>query len=85
MQHLTYLKKYFWKYRVRFFVGMLFIVSSNYFAVLAPQITGYIVNLVQQRLPGAKPPITPLRDDPVVEWFIHITAPLKAGFGSLIA
>ncbi len=64
---------------------MLFIISSNYFAVLAPQITGYIVNLVQQRLPGAKPSALRLQDDPVVEWFIHITAPLKSGFGSLIA
>ena len=64
---------------------MLFIISSNYFAVLAPQVTGYIVNLVQQRLPGAKPSNFHLQDDPVVEWFIHITEPLKSTFGTLIA
>lgn len=84
MKHLLPINKYFWKYRVRFFVGMLFIISSNYFAVLAPQVTGYIVNLVQQRLPGAKLSVVRLQDDPVVEWFIHITEPLKSSFGTLI-
>ena len=64
---------------------MGFIIASNYFAVLAPQVTGYIVNLVQERLPHAKPAGTHLQDDPVVQWFIHITEPLKANFGSLIA
>ena len=85
MKHLISLNKYFWKYRVRFFIGCIFIIGSNYFAVLAPQITGYIVNLVQQRLPNARPMPTHLQDDPVVEWFIRITAPLQSAFGTLIA
>jgi ATP-binding cassette subfamily B protein len=46
---------FFWKYRARFFIGIVFVIATNYLAVLAPQITGYVVGLVQAKLPGAKP------------------------------
>lgn len=52
LKHLSALNKYFWKYRLRLSVGILFIVISNYFGVLAPQVTGYIINFVQRTLPG---------------------------------
>src|SRR6476659_2060388 len=55
MKHLAVVHKYFWKYRYRFTIGIVFVVASNYFGVLAPEITGYVVNMVQQHLPGAKP------------------------------
>lgn len=55
LKHLSAVNKYFWKYRFRFLIGILFVIASNYFAVLAPEITGYIVNVVQAHLPGAKP------------------------------
>ncbi len=55
MKHLSALNKYFWKYRYRFIGGVFFVVASNYFSVLAPEITGFIVSKVQQLLPGAKP------------------------------
>lgn len=50
MTHLQSLNKYFWKYRVRLVSGILFIVLSNYFAILAPQITGFIFDMLQQHL-----------------------------------
>jgi ATP-binding cassette subfamily B protein len=34
-------------------MGNLFVVLSNFFAVIAPQLTGYVVSQVQQNLPGA--------------------------------
>ena len=75
MKHLYSLNKYFWKYRYRFFLGILFVLLSNYFAVLAPQITGYVVNSVQQQLPGAKPALSrPVHDELVssfIEWVSH--------------
>lgn len=46
MSHLSALKKYFWHYRVRFCLGICFIVISNYFGVLAPQVTGYVIDRV---------------------------------------
>ena len=60
-------------------------VSSNYFAVLAPQVTGYIINQVQQRLPGAKQVTQKPYHDPLVNWFIDVTEPLKSDFELLIA
>jgi ATP-binding cassette subfamily B protein len=46
MKQLSSLNKYFWKYRRRFFLGMLFVILTNYFRILSPQITGYVVNTV---------------------------------------
>lgn len=53
MKHLSALNKYFWKYRVRFLAGILFVVVSNYFAVLAPEVTGYVIGSVQQYISGS--------------------------------
>ncbi|HEX6915411.1 MAG TPA: ABC transporter ATP-binding protein [Chitinophagaceae bacterium] len=53
MKHLVVLNHYFFKYRYRLIAGILFIIASNYFAVLAPQVTGYVVNKVQELLSGS--------------------------------
>ncbi|HEV3250861.1 MAG TPA: ABC transporter ATP-binding protein [Puia sp.] len=50
MKHLRAVNKYFWKYRWRFLLGIVFIVLSNYFRILTPQITGYVVNSVEKEL-----------------------------------
>jgi ATP-binding cassette, subfamily B, multidrug efflux pump len=47
MRHLSAINKYFIKYKWRFLLGILFIVLSNYFKILAPQVTGYVVNAVE--------------------------------------
>ncbi|MFN8253813.1 MAG: ABC transporter ATP-binding protein [Ferruginibacter sp.] len=46
MRHLRTLRKYFWKYRWLFLLGILFVILTNYFRILAPQLTGYVVNTV---------------------------------------
>lgn len=46
MKHLAALNQFFWKYRYRFFLGILFVILTNYFRILAPQLTGYVVNTV---------------------------------------
>ncbi len=46
MKHLAALNHFFWKYRYRFFLGIVFIILTNYFRILAPQLTGYVVNTV---------------------------------------
>jgi ATP-binding cassette subfamily B protein len=53
VKELAAVNKYLWKYKERFLLGTLFVVLSNFFAVIAPQITGYVVSQVQQNLPGA--------------------------------
>ena len=46
MKQLSTLNKFFRKYKKLFFLGILFVILSNYFRILAPQITGYVVNTV---------------------------------------
>lgn len=50
MKHLSVLNKYFWKYKKHFFFGILFIILSNYFRILSPQIAGFVVDQVQQKI-----------------------------------
>jgi ATP-binding cassette subfamily B protein len=52
MKHLKSLRKYFWKYRVLFLLGILFVVLTNYFRILSPQLTGYVVNTVVNSVKG---------------------------------
>ena len=50
MKQLFTLNKYFIKYKKYFLGGILFVLLSNLFSVMAPQITGHMVNKVQQYL-----------------------------------
>ena len=52
MKHLSSLNKYFWKYKWLFGLGILFVLLTNYFRILAPQLTGYIVNSVVHSISG---------------------------------
>jgi ATP-binding cassette, subfamily B, multidrug efflux pump len=52
--HLSSLKKYFWRYRVRLLLGICFIIISNYFGVLAPQVTGYVIDRVTNHVSNTK-------------------------------
>ena len=65
MRYLRVVNKYFWKYKWRLFLGLLFVILSNYFRILAPQVTGYVVNTVEKELreqAAAKSP-APLSED----------------------
>ena len=53
MKHLASLNHFFWKYRLRLILGILFIILSNYFRILSPQLTGYVVNTVVQKVDDA--------------------------------
>ncbi len=60
MKHLRALNKYFWKYRIRLGIGIAFVFLSNYFNVLAPQVTSFVIGFVQQKLKGGNnhtPPV----------------------------
>lgn len=50
MKQLSSLNKYFWKYRWHFMLGFIFVVLTNYFRILAPQMTGFVVNTVVQSI-----------------------------------
>lgn len=75
MKHLKVLNKYFWKYRLRLSLGIVFIVISNYFGILAPQITGFIVDNVASSTSvintlGKSEVLEKSYYDPLVEWII---------------
>lgn len=73
LKHLKHLRKYFWKYKTRLSIGVIFILVSNYFGVLAPQITGFIIDFVQRnlQLSGYKPRTASLDYDVLVQLFIN--------------
>ncbi len=50
MKHLKAINKYFWKYRWRLLFGIIFIVLSNYFRILSPQLSGYVIDKVEQTI-----------------------------------
>jgi ATP-binding cassette, subfamily B, multidrug efflux pump len=86
MKQLSSLNKYFWKYRVRLSGGILFVFLSNYFAVLSPQITGFVIDFVQNRLnmPGYKAPLHPPSYDYSVRWLIGRVEGIN-GVGKVVA
>jgi ATP-binding cassette subfamily B multidrug efflux pump len=84
VKHLSAINKYFWKYRYRLILGILFIILSNYFAILAPQITGHIFDLVKEHLGGiGKKRLSGY--DPLVSSFINMLATYDLSFTGRIA
>jgi ATP-binding cassette subfamily B protein len=74
MKHLKSLNKYFWKYKWLFFLGIIFIVLSNYFRILAPQVTKYVLNTVEVSLSHNNPDVirkTATHYDPLVNLFVQ--------------
>ncbi len=71
MKQLRPVYRYFWKYRFRLGLGIVFVFLSNYFSVLTPQITGFVINFVETSLPGTAKTAASHEDyDPLVNRFI---------------
>jgi len=70
LKHLKALNKYFWKYRVRLGIGILFIIISNYFGILSPQVTGFVIDFVQQKIQGTPGKVSSHNYDILVQKFI---------------
>ncbi|HRD43604.1 MAG TPA: ABC transporter transmembrane domain-containing protein, partial [Ferruginibacter sp.] len=77
MKQLSALNTYFWKYKWLLLLGILFILLSNYFRILAPQFTGYILNKVVQGLQHSGNAATASNDNynwmvkQAILWFNH--------------
>lgn len=85
MKHLKAVNQYFWKYRYRLLAGIFFIIISNYLAILAPQITAYVVDKVQRLLPNAVPRPMARQTDPLVNLFIDWVETLNWSFSGVVA
>ena len=84
MNELNALNYYFWKYKGRLFLGVVFIILSNYFGILAPQLTGYIVDQVQRVISPVAIENEKVYFDPLVKWFIAHFESSGIKFGSLV-
>ncbi len=82
MKSLKSLNKYFWKYKWLFFWGMVFTVLSNYFRILAPQVTKFVLNTVEKSLTHAKTPAhaAATHYDPLVQVFLNLLQTDKASY-----
>lgn len=54
MKNLFYLNKYFYKYRIRLALGIVFVALSNYFGVLIPQQIRIALDFVQKEIQTVK-------------------------------
>jgi len=70
MKSLLSLNKYFWKYKYLFFLGTLFVILSNYFRILAPQVTGFVVNTVVESMKQKQSNVTPStnHNNQILQW-----------------
>ena len=68
---------------MRFFIGIVFVIATNYLAVLAPQITGYVVGLVQAKLPGSKT-VSPIHNEMVTIGIDQISTHYNFTFAGLV-
>ena len=84
MRELRSLNKYFWKYRWRLLGGIFFILISNYFGLLAPQLTGFVVDEVQKKINSAAEPKGRVFFDPLVQYCIAYFKSLSLDFSSLV-
>lgn len=50
LRELASLNRFFYKYRLRFVWGIVFVLISNWFGVLPPQIIRYAVDLIEQAI-----------------------------------
>lgn len=50
MNHLSYLNKFFWKYKWRLLTGVLFVAIANTFRVLPPRVIRYSFDLVKENI-----------------------------------
>lgn len=87
MKHLKALNKYFRKYWLRLSIGIFFILVSNYFGVLAPQVTGFIIDYVQRtlQLPGYQPHKRAAQYDVLVQRFIDAVNTSNWTVGKVVA
>lgn len=82
---LRALNKYFIKYKWLLSLGILFTIASNYFKILAPQVTKYVLNIVEASL-GTKTVQSHSFEhyDPLIRKFITILNVDNASYNTKI-
>ncbi len=84
MKNLSAVNKYFLKYRWRLLLGIVFIILSNYFRILSPQLSGYVVDKVSQAIQTSPANAGPRRSAPydiLVQKLINVLDNSHRDFG----
>ena len=84
MKDLSSLNRYFWKYRSRLLLGILFIIISNYFGILAPQMTGFVVDEVYHKINLEQAGGQRIFFDPMVRAFVGFLKSANISFSQLV-
>lgn len=84
MKDLSSLNQYFWKYRSRLILGILFIIISNYFGILSPQMTGFVVDEVYQKINPNQVNQERIFFDPMVNAFVGYLKSADISFSKLV-
>jgi len=71
VKSLSSLNKYLWKYRRHLLMGIAFVILTNYFRILSPQLTGYVVNSVVNGIQGISAPKENSNYDLLVQKIIY--------------
>lgn len=91
MRQLATLNKYLWKYKWHFSLGILFVILTNYFRILAPQLTGYVVNTVVHSLDHTSTSVVQKANtnydlfvQQVIQYFNHVSFKEKIFYTAVI-
>jgi ATP-binding cassette, subfamily B, multidrug efflux pump len=89
MKHLRSLNTFLWKHKWRLFLGVVFIVLSNYFRILSPQVSGYVIDKVEEtvtRTTTTSAPVTsPIKNyDVLVRQLILQLESYNSGFATKV-
>jgi len=80
MRALAHLNKYFWQYKTRFFLGILFVTISNIYAIVPPK----IVRITFDFLRDVKPIFTMMEGTPLHEMYFDLLISAFLFFGFII-
>ena len=80
MRALAHLNKYFWRYKARFFLGILFVSVSNLYAIIPPK----VVRITFDFLRDVKPIFTMMEGTPLHDLYFDVLVGAFLFFGFII-
>jgi ATP-binding cassette subfamily B multidrug efflux pump len=80
MRALAHLNKYFWRYKARFFLGILFVSVSNLYAIVPPK----VVRVTFDFLRDVKPIFAMMEGTPLQDLYFDVLVGAFLFFGFII-
>ena len=80
MNALTYINKYFYKYRLKLFLGFLITIIARIFSLFAPRLIGNSLTAVEKYFQSENPDLEKIQHILIINIIIIIGATLVSGF-----